>query len=281
MPDTMFNSLKLMFNQLISISTAGGFSTLISLLSIISLIATIVIVYKLIRQKQTQINESSYLLVYFIFVLFFLAFTFTAPIMNGTYLGVDCIRYIIPGIYLLMFNIAILFEYFLRNKKTQIKSITAITLLIVILLAYIPFHFSKNNPFQTFSKVKNYYPPFVQSIDELSRTYHIKNGLANYWNARFPTIFSKENVTINIYVNSINPVEYANNPYHYYYAQYNSNKRLIYNFIFIQNPGDSTTVFNLFDKKIIKRVTVGGFEFYIVPDFIVDKDFKTFELVSK
>ena len=215
------------------------------------------------------------------FVFYFFIITISAPILDGIYLGIDCIRYIIPAIFLVIFNTGLLFEYFFMNSKKRILYLSVISVsLILIFCSFIYSNYSKYNPFTSFAKIQSYYPPNIKATDEFSKKYKVKNGLGQYWDARFTTIFSKQKVTVNLLVAPFRAVKFANNPHDYYYSDYTEKNPVVYNFIVLRCLEDTAAVYKVFGKKVIKKITIEGNDFYLLPDFILNKDFSSFALVD-
>ena len=281
-PENALNSFHLMMHHFHLIITGSFLSFIIVSLTIISLLISSFIAFKIIFIKKLSfVNSSNNFLIYFVFVAFSFVLSFIAPIINGNYLGFDSIRYIIPPVYLALFNIALLIEFFVVSKrKIKYLSITTIAVLFVY-SCFILLNVKDANPFGSISKIKNYYPAVVKATDEFSNQYHVKNGLGNYWDARFITNFSKQNVTVNLVRSDFHPMRYANNPHSYYYSAYPKVNSVVYNFIVLQYLEDTAIVYNVFDKNDIKKVIVDGYGFYLLPDFKIKDDFTGFELIKK
>lgn len=281
MSDNIINSFHGIINDIPHLAMANKITITISLLTICCFIISIyILIINLFKPKKQDTNWI--FISYLIFFVCFFIVSFLAPVINGIYLGIDCVRYFLPVIYLALFNTGLLIDYLLRNslKKEIYIGVIAISILLVSGI-YIISNFHENNPKRAISKIYNYYPTCVSAVDKLSKQYNVKNGIGNYWDARFLTLFSKEKVIVNALGHGFNPSKFANNTHSFYFQNYNDSSKMIYNFIVIQNLNDTTSIYNTFDKNLIKKVEIDGFKFYLLPDFIVNKDYTGFELLKK
>lgn len=52
-----------------------------------------------------------------------------------------------------------------------------------------------------------------------------------------------------------------------YWTDYKKDKRVVYDFIVLNDITNTTKIHKLFKSEKIKKVTIDGFSFYIVPKF--------------
>jgi hypothetical protein len=280
MPDNMMNSFIVLVKSLFEIFSFNFITVAIAVMSVFSFVITSFIAGKLLFKGKAEFKENELnILIWFLFTLYLLIIVFAASVINGTFLGKDCIRYVITPVYLTLFNTGLLFYYFSKSgkKARDYLMIISFALFFIYILFFIG-NYSKCNPFNSISKVQSYYPPVVKAADELSRKCNIKYGLGGYWDARFITVFSREKVIVNFLGLEFRPQKYANNPHSYIYPDYKSGEKIKYNFIVLNHIGDTSMVYNVFDRKLIKKIRIEGFEFYLLPDFYLKPDFWTFEL---
>jgi hypothetical protein len=281
-PNNTANSFKLFFQNLYIISTAHGINILIMSIALISIIfSTIISLRKLFINNQILSGKSENILVYFLFMFYFLIVVIPAPCIKGIYFDMSTLRYNIFPIYLALLNTGLLFEYFFVNVKNGLKYLAIISIcLVLIYIAFLSINLNRLNPFSSIAKIRNYYPSLAKSADELSEKYHVKYGLGCYWDARFITVFSKQNVRVNIVKYPFDPVRYTCNSY-YYYTDYIKKNPVVYNFVVLNCLDDTSRIYKIFDRQSIKKVKIDDNEFYLLPDFILKKDFQTFEPLHK
>jgi len=122
---------------------------------------------------------------------FFIPIVLFAPVVNGNYTGFDSLRY---NIYAYIWGL-IAFGFFIGTTPFKFIHVARGGLFIItlVLLTFIFIRSLKSDAsgLHTFC---SYYPERVQHIDSLARESNLKYGLANYWDAKLITMFSRENV---------------------------------------------------------------------------------------
>ncbi len=184
--DGIFNSTQLYINYILSIISQFNLNSFILLAAIFSLILGIVISsYNVIQKK--KFNDLSF---YILFSTLFSLLMIVAPIVNGNFTGIDCFRYNIYPYYLGILNLPLLI---IRSKPWLNRvSALAISVLAVYYIILIINSFSITR-LKAFSE---YYPDKVKSIDRIAREEGLLKGIGNYWDAKFITMFSKQNVRV-------------------------------------------------------------------------------------
>jgi hypothetical protein len=119
------------------------------------------------------------------------------PVINGSYIGWDIIRYNIYSLYLGIFSFAYLTYKVVEVYRIPHSYLSVFTgILFSILLVVAAQEVRKSRIRSGLSEVVDYYPARVAQIDSLSRAYHLKNGIASYWDAKYITMFSRENLRL-------------------------------------------------------------------------------------
>ena len=282
MPENISFSFHLLFDNLKEFSLKHPLAII---MSIIIILTSIFIVYVILRtffkSKKGSSNDSFNVEIYLLYCLYFLVIAIASPIINGSYQGTDCIRYIMPPFYLIIFNTGLILEYILlrSKRKNSVVAFASISLIVFYSFFILKNH-SKYPAFSSISKIRDYYPELAKATDELSQRYDIKNGFSGYWSSRFITVFSKEDVMVNIADSDFRLVAWANNPYYYFYTDYEHNSPVVYNFVVLKSLKDTSMVYHVFSQDEINKVKINGFDFYVLPDFVLKGDFSNFEILK-
>ena len=191
------------------------------------------------------------------------------------------IRYNIVIIFMALVNIGLNLAYLQSKYKFSKYIIPAIFgILLSIHLVFVVNTATKVSPFECFKKFDSYYPSLVKATDELSKTYHVKYGVGDYWDSGYITALSKTGVRVNCVFENMRPYIYYCNFKNYFWTDYTHSKRVIYNFISLRNFKDTTAAWILFDHKKIKKVTIDGYSFYLVPDFTINEQTEDIEIID-
>jgi hypothetical protein len=282
MPENILSSLHLMVNNLVGFSLISPLTFITAVITVISFsLGIFVSIRMLFLSRRNRSDKFLFPEIYLLFTTFCVFITIAATILNGSYRGADCIRYIMPAIYLVSLNTGLLFEYFrdTTGRKVKYNAYIAISLL-VFYSSFILINYTKYPPFNSIKKIVQYYPPIAKATDKLSREYNVKNGLTGYWGSRYITLFSREKVIVNSAGSEFNAVSWANNPHSYLFSDYKENDRVIFNFVVVTYLNDTSKVYMTFGPGTIKKVTIDNYDFYLIPDFKVKDDFSGFELVN-
>lgn len=165
------------------------------------------------NKKDYNQNEFIYLLLFTPTVLIILV----TPVINGNYISWALLRYNIYSLYLGIFSYA--FLVYKLNIKIKF-SINYLSLIVVLLLTiesiYIIKKINENNISEGLTSFMNYYPENVKCIDELSKEEVLKFGVAEYWKAKYITMFSKENIRVYTVLNNLSIWYHVMNQNWYY-----------------------------------------------------------------
>ena len=67
-----------------------------------------------------------------------------------------------------------------------------------------------------FENIITRYPDNIRCLDNIAKKENMENGLSDYWNAKYITLFSKQNIFVNqINYTDLRPVNILNNRYWY------------------------------------------------------------------
>lgn len=214
--DNVASSLSIFLEQHTSYLKSFGVRGLINILFILSLIIHIVLlvrnIYRLLKAKPVN----SYSKIYYL--LFFVAFSIIVlltPVVNGSYVGWAILRYNIYALYWGIFSWGYLFYTFFRRTKNRFLYLSQGVVILLFLVASI-ISFAKNPPGKGLKKLINHYPDKVKCIDEFSRMKNVHYGIAEYWNAKYITMFSRENVRVYTVFNNLAPWYHVSNENWYY-----------------------------------------------------------------
>lgn len=182
----ILNSTKLFHKDTFSVISQLNIQTIILLTSIISLIIGVVISINAILQKR----KFDTLSIYILFSSIFSVAVIVTPLINGNYSGIDCYRYNIYPFYLGALNFPL---YFVKSSYwfNRISNIATSVLFCFFLILIVKF-FSISN-LKSFTE---FYPDKVKRIDEIAAENGLLKGVGDYWDAKYVTMFSKQNVRI-------------------------------------------------------------------------------------
>ncbi len=220
------------FNQHLTFMTQADIRGLIDLLFLISLSIHI---YLLIQKLSDFFRGSRAVEDELIYLLFFISFSIIVllmPVINGSYVAWSLFRYNIYTLYFGIFSYAFLF-YKLQKKNvfylTTVRYFNAVLLLAIIFLFIRVTHNEKT--VKGLRAFLHFYPESVASVDSLARLYPMKNGLATYWDAKYISMFSKENLRVFTVFESLAPWYHVMNENWYYFEDGSKHTPRKFNFI--------------------------------------------------
>jgi len=202
--DGISNSWNMFYSQIKFYLSEISFNCLTVLLSIISFIWTAYYcINQFIRIRQKK-QELSLFFIFESFVLFFVPMVIIAPILNGNYLGYDCIRYNYFVFIVLLFNLVLLSSHFLEKHKyftIGLNGFLGLTLSVFIVWNICKMDFV--------SGLQNYFSNYTErarNIDiQFSENKAPIYGITDdYWYAKHVTMFSRNNIRLYVtYPNAI------------------------------------------------------------------------------
>ncbi len=145
--------------------------------------------YRLVGQKIDFHNQC------FIFTILMLFFTIIVGYLMMVFLDNDLmgslsLRHIQPNIILPIFLGIPLYLVKFTNVDILIQKYYR-SILLSFLICFIFF-----SPKNDLKNLYVFYPKPVQCIDHYAQEYHLKNGISGYWNAKFISTLSKQNVNV-------------------------------------------------------------------------------------
>ncbi|MEN8231023.1 MAG: hypothetical protein ABFS38_22905 [Bacteroidota bacterium] len=145
--------------------------------------------------KMEKSRQPSYTLVLYLFLLTFLVL-FT-PVINGAYLGAAHIRYNFAALVMGALGTVYLLRLVLSKHLKQIRILhyftTFATAGFIILLLFVGV---KEHAAMGIKRYVNYYPDTSRVLDELQESHGLTFGVANYWQAKYTTMFSRNSVRL-------------------------------------------------------------------------------------
>ena len=182
----MFDSTQLYIKDTVSIITQFNINSFILFLSVLSIIiGTVITAYNIIQKK--KFDDLSF---YILFSIVFSIIMITTPLINGNYTSIDCYRYNIYPYYLAALNLPL----FIYRSKLWFKRVSV--LVIPVLLGYYFILIVNAFSITRFKAYTEYYPDKVRSIDRIAQKEGLLKGAGNYWDAKYITMFSKQNVRV-------------------------------------------------------------------------------------
>lgn len=224
--DNISSSLSTFAAQIKEIAVHFGFQNFCILLYFISVIGLLILL--------PFISKTQPLLKFMIFyVLIFSVFVFSSPIINGAYIGFDCLRYSVYPFFLFPLNLALIGFYFYK-KPMPVVTVTTIVLFIVMLIVSFT-QFSQKG----LNNYLSYYPQSARELDSVADKEPLLNGIADYWEAKKTTMFSKKGVRVySAYYDGYMFNHVANDNWYY--------SNTIFNFVLLNGMNDT----NLVKKKL-------------------------------
>ena len=190
------SSWKIFSRQLFHYLSTPSFILVLTWLSIFSYITAVIYVFK---KASTPIKESKYIdkmFVFQLFVTFFTPIVLFAPVLTGSYGGLDTMRYNYFPYFLLPFNAVMLLSNWL-NKNKSFRIIINATLSTLI-ISYLLIHYPVREFGKGLERFFNFYPEKTRIIDGyFADDETFKYGITDdYWTARQTTMFSKKGIRL-------------------------------------------------------------------------------------
>jgi len=170
------------------------------IINILSLVSLTIHIYFLVKKTIAVFRKNALIDVEFLYLLFFTASVFLiliTPIINGSYVSWALLRYNIYSLYLAIFSYCFLLYKLTRLKKISINYLSySVVIFLITVIVIIVVNFKNKKIKNGLDQFMTYYPENVKCIDELSKKKNIKYGAAEYWKAKYITMFSKQNVRV-------------------------------------------------------------------------------------
>ena len=268
--DNILTSLKVLLGQHRDYLSRLDIRGVIDVLFLVSLVLHVVLLVKKLRRyfrgEFYRINELIYLL---LFVAVTLVVLFM-PVINGSYLAPSLMRYNVYSLFFGVFSFSYLAMKFEEKFRNGLKVIWLTAgLLGLSSIVLITGEFLKNDVKTGLSGFMHYYPGEVACLDSLAREYHLKNGVATYWKAKYITMFSKEDLRIFTAFESLAPWYHVMNENWYYYEDGSHHTPRPFNFVIMDNISPESVGRYLGTPK--ERLHCGDDEILVFPAFYYDR----------
>ena len=217
--------------------------------------------------------ETSYSLVLFL-LLFVLLVLFT-PVINGYYRGASHIRYNYPALIIGSVGFLYLMDRLLSpiSPPSWLKKYftTFCTLLLfLVLLAW----GIRNDGLKGLRSYVNHYPEPVRILDDLKAKHGLKYGLSGYWQAKYATNLSKQNLRLY----SISDKSFRPSPFHahnenwYHDGGKGIHANPVFNFLETSAFSDTEKLEDLFGNHMDTLYHQRDLLVIKVPDFKIDRE---------
>lgn len=225
-----------------------------------------------LKNRLDQDKKQQYMLILFLFI-YSVAILLT-PVINGAYLGPAHIRYNYPAYYLGPVGSVYLLSLHLRGLRySKVVSAYFATLVSFGLILFLIFSGIKNHVQQGVREFIQYYPEKSQILDQLKDTYGLKYGIANYWNAKHSTIFSRNDVRVySVHDVDLKPYYHVINENWYHDGGKGKYADPVFNFIYA-DAGNNTKELLLehFGHNLDTIYAKGGAFVIKLPEFKIDR----------
>lgn len=259
-PENIIPSFKLLMNDLGTFIMAANANSLIIVLSLFSYLSQLLLAVRIFKKEPLN----SPLSFYFLFSVIYITIIFWMPVISGTYIAKHILRYNISAFYVAMVNIPVLIWYFisdLKERKTaSLFTKFLIPVMIIIFLAIGITHLSKKGIHNFF----DYYPEFVQELDEIAEKENLLCGVGHFWVAKPITTFSKKHLEVYHVWPNFSPYFHVNSRLCY------TGDDQVFNFAVISGFDDREAYREFLDAdgRIVKN---GNTALLILPPFRFDK----------
>lgn len=195
------------------------------------------------------------------FLLIYLLGSFFIPAFTGSYIGFDCIRYNINVYILGLISLPFLFSYFPKINRP-------LSLSIPFMIAFVGIIVLHASSLKAITNFNQHYPETTETLDQLKSEYHLKNGVSEYWYAKFNTMFSRNGLRIYSTHYSLRAYFHVTNSN--WYFQNPDGSPAIFNYVIVENEITMPEVIKHFDTyQVVKK---NGLTICITPDFIFNKE---------
>lgn len=255
--EDVWGSWQMLSGQMLAYMKEFSFRAVTLYLFFVTFIMRIWMVFDLRRQK-----ENWRFAFYILFSLFFDVIVFFAPVLNGNYSGYDTLRYNIYPVYFAVLNTAVTLAY-LGTKPNLLSSFKLLRPLFSIIIVFLLGYSLVNISFTGLSAFLNHYPPEVKRMDDVAEELRLKRGVANYWDAKKTTMFSKKGLKVYAVYDDLVLYTHVTNRTWFY-------SDIPFNFVMLNQLNDTSLYKGHFkNTKVIKRPN--GLFIALVPGFKYDR----------
>lgn len=259
------NSFKFFYHHFSGFFFEGNVKTLILIICSITLVLILLFLINNFKKIIIRKQANNHIYFYFVFVFTFSIVTLFSPAINGLYVDESCIRYNIFVLYFLILNFPIIvFQFFKNFRIIRISSI----LLLLILFVYGFIIICKKNIKEEINKISNYKPEIVKKLDKIYLSNGLKNGVADYWDARNSYMFNSYSARILAVDEGYNPYLLGSNKNLYF----SKKKELVYNFVILYVVRNDKLLLEKFGNNAKKLLDEDDIAIYKVPEFSFDEN---------
>lgn len=212
-------------------------------------------------------QESSYALVLYLFL--FSIIILLAPILNGYYVGPSLIRYNYAALVMGTAGFAYLGSKLLSPLTSRLSfgkylSFACTLVLLAILLGT----GIKNQAPAGLLNYLGHYPESVRILDELKQEKGLKYGLGGYWQAKYSTLFSRNNLRLYSVANrTFKPGYHVTNENWYHDGGKGLHANPVFNFLETSAFSDTERLHTIFGERIDTLYDQNDMLVIRVPDF--------------
>jgi hypothetical protein len=224
----------------------------------------------LARRLKPGLEISFGLILYLFLFVFLILFT---PVINGYYIGRSLIRYnyaaLVMGAAGFVYLAAVLLSpYTLPHWfKKQFSTVCTTGLIILLLVLGV-----KNHSVSGLRKYVNHYPESVRILDELKSKYGLTYGLSGYWQAKYSTMFSRNNLRLySISNKSFRPTYHVTNENWFHDGGKGTHANPTFNFLETSAFSDTEKLKQLFGKHMDTLYNQDDLLVIKVPDFKMER----------
>jgi len=217
-------------------------------------------------------KENSWAIVLFLFL--FSIIILAAPIINGYYVGPSLIRYSYAGLVMGTAGLAYLASNLLSPLisrfwlRKYLSSFCSLVLLVLLLVTGI-----KNQALSGLKKYLDHYPESVRILDELKEEYGLKYGLGGYWQAKYSTMFSRNDLRLYSVANrTFRPGYHVTNENWYHDGGKGVYANPTFNFLETSAFKDTERLHELFGEDIDTLYNQNDMLVIRVPDFKIRRE---------
>jgi hypothetical protein len=267
--DYIGESIQIFTRQMKTILLEGNiksiFIGLVGITIILFLFKTIRLIFRHQELEITPKNEFT------IFLTCSLVLGIIAPLANGSYSGYDTIRYNFPVMILALVGFAF-------ATSSILPVIISRFLLLLVMLINFALIFLLIVEIDNFKKKWNFFPQQTTEIEMLTKQYHLKAGVSEYWVAKKNDIFNTKQIKILPILENRIMYIHANSKYWYLY-QRKSKKQQVFDFAIIEYEDQIEQFKKLFNCDC-PIVQFGETRIMLTPEFIFNPQTELIELFA-
>jgi len=176
------------------------------ILLILASILHLVICLSAIRFTVAKRDFNANLLFISVFSLTSFLLAVIAVIMTGIFHDLEGLRYLHPVTVLPVYSLLPVSFFVLQRLRVENFIFAPVALFILLI------NVGAFTGFDELQKYRDYYPPLVACIDEVAAERGVYSGVGGYWDAKYVSALSKQNVFISQVYANFQPYIWINNP---------------------------------------------------------------------